>query len=226
MDEFKTDYMGIHDRVYNRKRNDGEPGWSSIDGVNLVMDELDRIFYEFKVPDKSRILELGCGDGALSLRLSEKGFDAFGIDISPIAYQWALDKKSEQNLNVEFTLGDVLNLPYDDCFFDAVIDGHCLHCIIGEDRRTFLDNAFRVLKSSGYFVVFTMCGDPAEENAKKYFDPISRNMIMDGIAGRYFGHPEDIHQEIQSAGFEIVKCKIEPEPTVGQEDIIAVCRKK
>ena len=225
MGKFKTDYMGIHEQVYRRKKSAGEPGWSSIDEINLMINELDRIFSEFKVPDKSTILELGCGDGAPSLRLAEKGFDVFGIDISPIAIQWALDKNNEQNLKVNFTLGDVLNLPYSDESFDAVIDAHCLHCIIGEDRRIFLDNAYRVLKSSGYLIVMTMCGDPAEESTKKYFDPVSRNMIVDGIAGRYFGHPEDILREIQSAGFDIVKWKIEHDPADGQQDLIAVCRK-
>lgn len=225
MDEFKTDYMGIHEMVYRRKKISGEPGWSSVDEINLMINEIDRIFSEFKVHEKSTILELGCGDGALSLRLTKKGFDVFGIDISPIAIQWALDKNIEQNLNVNFTLGDVLNLPYSDESFDVVIDAHCLHCIIGEDRRIFLDNAFRVLKLSGYLIIMTMCGDPAEESTKKYFDPISRNMIVDGIAGRYFGHPEDILWEIQLAEFEIVQWKIEHDPADGQEDLIAVCRK-
>lgn len=30
--------------------------------------------------------------------------------------------------------------------FDFILDGFCLHCIIGEDRPVFLANAFRLLK--------------------------------------------------------------------------------
>ncbi|MFC1851686.1 class I SAM-dependent methyltransferase [candidate division CSSED10-310 bacterium] len=37
------------------------------------------------VLDAAKVLELGCGAGNLALRLSQQGYDCYGIDISPTA---------------------------------------------------------------------------------------------------------------------------------------------
>ncbi len=156
--------------------------------------------------ESGTLLELGCGAGDLSLLLSEKGFQAYGIDISPTAIAWAEEKGEEQNLRADFRVGNVLDLPYEDGFFDVIIDALCLHCIIGEDRIAFLKNVHRVLKSQGLFIVMTKCGEP--KNADYPFDPVTRCKIENGIATRFWGLPESLVQEVETAGFEIFKWKV------------------
>ena len=42
-----------------------------------------------------------------------------------------------------------------------------------------------------------------------YFDPDSRATVVNGIAGRYYGLPEDIVEEITTAGFRILHQEID-----------------
>ncbi len=63
-----------------------------------------------------------------------------------------------------------------------------------------------MLKSQGLFIVMTKCGEP--KNADYPFDSVTRCKIEDGIATRYWGLPESLIQEVETAGFEIHKWKV------------------
>jgi ubiquinone/menaquinone biosynthesis C-methylase UbiE len=153
------------------------------------------------------------------------GFDVHGIDISPTAISWAQEKAKERNIKAEFLVGNVVDLPYPDDFFDILVDAHCGHCIIGEDRKLFFSEAFRVLRCGGLFIVMTMCGEPKGE-IRKSFDPISRCLVVNGIAGRYIGLPEEIMEEIRSAGFHIKQWEVEvASDTENQDDLYVVATK-
>jgi len=222
---FKADYLGIHENKFRQLKKEGKPGWSSEDEINEMLACLDKAFLEEKHAESGKLLELGCGSGGLTLRLSQRGFEVYGIDISPTAITWAKEKATEQAIKADFREGNVLDLPYPDDYFDIVVDGHCLHCIIGDDRKSFFSNAYRVLKNEGLFIVMTMCGDPGEEEVKKYIDPATRCMVIDGIAGRYFGKPEDILDEIKSAGFIIKSWEINHDAENKQDGLRAAARK-
>ena len=119
----------------------------------------------------------------------------------------------------------MIDLPYPDSLFDVVVDAACSHCIIGEDRRRFFSEAFRVLKHGGVFVLLSLCGDLAEEGMVRYFDPGSRCVVKDGVAGRYFGRPEEILQEMASAGFQSVSWEImRDSANCDQEQLQAIAR--
>ena len=201
----KTDYAA-HDDLYKRLIAEGRSGWSTAEHIQQKVDEC----LEKYAPKTGRLLELGCGDGEFSLRLAKKGFDIYGVDISPTAISWAREKAQKYNLKAEFNVGDVLNLKgYADDFFDFVLDGSCLHCIIGKDREQCLKSVYRVLKPGGFFHVRTMCGEIQDEETRKTFDPVSRCLIRQGdIAYRYIGLAEDILDEIRTAGFNILHSEI------------------
>jgi SAM-dependent methyltransferase len=103
---------------------------------------------------------------------------------------------------------DLAGLP-DECF-GFVLDSHCLHCIIGEDRAAFFKSAARVLVPGGYFPVETMCG-PVKEGTLEGYDPGSRCVVINGIASRYLGLPDDILGEITGAGFRILEHRVTQE---------------
>ena len=198
---WKTDYLGIHDKKYKQLKNEGQHGWSSPEDI----DEMTEFVIKSIPPDSSfsSILELGCGDGNLSIELAKKGFNVYGIDISPTAINWAKEKAVENNVKADFRIGNVTDLPYENDFFDIVVDGHCLHCIIDDDRKLFLENAMRVLKKGGMLVVMTMAGEISEK-MKDQFDPVPKYLSINGLAGRYIGDVEDIVEEIESCGFHIL----------------------
>jgi len=161
------------------------------------------------LPKSGKVLELGCGAGDVSLLFAQRGYETNGIDISPTAIEWAKEKAAKAGVKANFEVGDVTNLGrWGDGIFDIVVDGHCLHCIIGEDRAKVLKETFRVLKPGGLFYVSTMCGEPKEPEVVKMFDNETRCMIGGGVARRYIGKPEDILKEIETAGCEIIRQEI------------------
>ena len=190
-----------------------------------MLDYLNSVFTEEKIDSKSRILELGCGNGCLTAPLVQKGLNVTGIDISPTAIEWAKEKAREQNLKIDLMVGDCLDLPYPDNSFDLAIDSHCFHCIIGDDRRTFLNNVYRVVRCSGLLVIMTMCNDPNEDSVLKFFDRESRCMVVNGIAGRYFGPTEDILNEVVNSGFKIKQWKVIPPINDDQDELCLVAEK-
>ena len=117
---------------------------------------------------------------------------------------------------------------YEDDFFHLVIDGRCLHCIIGTDRATTLSSVHRVLQPGGGLLVQCMCGEMMEESPMKaFFDPVSRCTInQEVIATRYIGSAEDILEELTAAGFAIAQSEIVPrEGPADQDDLVVLAVK-
>lgn len=110
--------------------------------------------------------------------------------------------------------------------FDAVIDGHCLHCIIGQDRQRCLAAVARVLKPDGIFVVLTMCGDVLSERTRSFFDPRTRTIVVNGRPTRYIGTAQDILSEMEAAGFVIETARIAPRRERDEQDDLIVTARK
>lgn len=57
--------------------------------------------------DKGLVLDMGCGTGSLTERLSEAGYDMIGIDNSEEMLEIALDKKAESGRDILYLLQDM-----------------------------------------------------------------------------------------------------------------------
>ncbi|WP_339132599.1 MAG: class I SAM-dependent methyltransferase [Candidatus Electrothrix sp. GW3-4] len=211
MTTVRVDYTA-HDAIYQKNKETGRPGWDTATGTAQTLLKWQEILQSRYIPDKGRVLELGCGAGDLSLWLTTKGYEVSGVDISPTAIDWAREKAQAGNALVDFHLGNVINLStYQESAFDLVLDSHCLHCIIGDHRALFLRSAYRVLRPAGCCIIKTMCGRPAKGWSPGHFDPQTRCLIRkDGLATRYLGLSKDIMQEVVDAGFQLKEWKIRP----------------
>lgn len=208
----KTNYAG-HDDVYRRLRAGPErPGWDEPGAVARDLGILDRVLAWPEFPRAGRLLELGCGAGNIAIHLARRGWDVHGVDISPTAVDWARDTAAGAGVACSFEVGDVLALPgCADGSFDVVLDGHCLHCIIGDDRPRFFATARRVLKPGGLLCVRTMCNTvPAGMAARIGYDAASGICSRDGVAMRYIGPAPAIQREIVHAGFELLQSEVVP----------------
>jgi len=219
----RRNYIG-HDEMYKKHKAEGKTGWDPAGEKQEFIATLEKVLRAEYVPKSGKLLELGCGAGNITLWFAEKGYKAYGVDIAPTAIAWAEEKAKEDNRKANFQVGNVLDLKnYPDAFFDFVLDGHCFHCIIGEDRKLFLASAHRVLKPGGFFLVSTMCGEVRDEAKKKDFDPESRCFINNGIATRYIGLTADILDEIKNADFHVLHWEIHhKEEDVSDIDILFV----
>jgi 2-polyprenyl-3-methyl-5-hydroxy-6-metoxy-1,4-benzoquinol methylase len=212
MQRGKPDYIAVHAPAYRRIAAGERAGWSEPADVAAALGALKRCLALTGAPTGGELLELGCGDGCLSVELARlPGFAVAGIDIVPLAIELAAQRAAREGVALDLHLGDVLSLPFDTGRFDVVVDGHCLHCIVYGDRARFLAEALRVLRPGGMLVVLTMAGDPPPEELPGEFDAATRTQVYRGIAGRHFGLPEGIIGEVQAAGFTVCEHWLEPD---------------
>lgn len=115
-------------------------------------------FYN-KERDEIRILEVGCGPGANVWYISREGFQSYGIDGSPTAIEKAKKRMEEESLKADLQIGDINQLPYEDNFFDAVIDNECIYSNVYDDSDNILKEIKRVLKGGGLFYSRTFAED-------------------------------------------------------------------
>jgi cyclopropane fatty-acyl-phospholipid synthase-like methyltransferase len=220
---FRTDYFA-HDAEYRKRRERGYPGWDGdVKSLQESRTNIEEFLSDSDLPPNATVLEFGCGAGDLLLPWAVKGHPVFGIDISPYAIEWTRTKARDSGLHVNLFVADItqeLHLPIPPV--DLIIDGHCLHCIIGPDRPMFFSNARNHLKPGGLLHINTMCGNPRSDPCLKHYDPAHRCIVINGIAIRYFGRSEDILKEITTAGFKIEKHKVIPSQYEGDEDCLLV----
>lgn len=107
---------------------------------------------------EAKLLDIGCGDGWITIKAAKTSFESWGIDGSETAISHAKQAAAEENVQekVHFRVGDALALPYDPDFFDALIDRGLFHHILPENRSLYLENILRVLKQNSfmYLAVF------------------------------------------------------------------------
>lgn len=226
MADFPVDYSA-HDAAYQRLKSKGSVGWSAPDEYLRMWECVSPALTAMKSNACPRVLELGCGAGNFSIFTARAGFAVTGIDISPTAVLWARHSAQSDGIRAEFIEGNVVDLAqFEDEAFDAVVDGHCLHCIVGNDRCRCLKSVHRVLKPQGIFVVLTMCGEVRDERIKNSFDAASGLVIVSGRPTRYIGSAESIGDELRAVGFTIESLAVHPRKSDDeQDDLVVYCRK-
>jgi tRNA (uracil-5-)-methyltransferase TRM9 len=113
-----------------------------------IWEELKFLFEDLK--EREKVLDLGCGNGRWYKIFKEKKVDYFGIDNSEKLIEIAKENFPE----AKFFVGDALNLPFQDDFFDKVYSIALLHHIPSEDFRIrVLKEAKRVLKPGGILIL-------------------------------------------------------------------------
>lgn len=97
-----------------------------------------------------KVLDLGCGNGRLFSELEKIEVEYIGIDFSEKLIQIAKEKFPQ----AKFLVGDALNLPFGDNFFDKVYTFAVFHHIPSTELRIqFLNEIFRVLKPGGLLIL-------------------------------------------------------------------------
>ncbi len=69
----------------------------------------------------SRLLDVACGTGNVSLPAARAGASVTGVDIAPNLLEQARKRAAAEHLNIRFDEGDAEDLPYADGEFDIVV---------------------------------------------------------------------------------------------------------
>lgn len=138
-----------------------------------------RLIEELNLRGDERILDVGCGDGALTAKLAEFVPDGAvtGIDASKGMIETAQTHKSS---NLAFQHLDVINLNFNE-EFDIVFSNAVLHWV--KDHKTLLELLYRALKPSGKLrVSFAGEGNCSTLN-NIALEVMGRNEFRDAFSG-------------------------------------------
>ena len=158
-----------------------------------------------------RILDLGCGDGALTEKLAASGAEVLGIDFS--AEQIAAARA--RGLDAEVGSGEELAF---DGVFDAVFSNAALHWMLRPDA--VLAGVWRALKPGGRFVA-EMGGAGNVQTIREALIAALERRGRDGEAAVpwYFPTPEEYRGKLEAQGFSVTSIELIPRPTPLPGDI-------
>ncbi|MCK9274072.1 MAG: class I SAM-dependent methyltransferase [Syntrophales bacterium] len=110
---------------------------------------------------KGKILDIGCGNGAVTVTLAKKlkSAEIYGIDYWGKRWEYSLET-CKRNADIEgvgdrviFQKARAESLPFDNEYFDAVVSNFVFHEVSSvRDKRELIYEALRVLKKGGTFV--------------------------------------------------------------------------
>ena len=152
-----------------------------------------------------RILDLGCGEGALTEKLAASGATVVGVDASPEQVEAA----RRRDLDARVMNGEALTFTQE---FDAVLSNAALHWMLSPDA--VLQGVARALRSGGRFV-----GEMGGAgNVAAIAGAVSAALEARGIDSRaanpwYFPTPQEYGARLEAAGFEVLSIELIPRPT-------------
>jgi len=156
-----------------------------------------------------RILDLGCGDGALTIKLVEPGCAVVGVDSSAEMINAA------RSLGLDARVADGQSLQYAN-EFDAVFSNAALHWM--KNTEGVISGVWRALKPGGRFVgELGGYGNVATIVAALESALSSRGMVV--TSPWFFPRPKEYSELLEASGFEVQTMDLIPRPTLLPGDV-------
>lgn len=137
-DFFGKDYIPFSETILTSERTEFE--------VKQLLKILD-------LPKGSKILDLGCGQGRVSIPLAKAGYKVTSYDGSQALLDEAKYRATLDNVDIQFVHGDMRQLDYD-TEFDAIINLGTAFGYVPEetDDQNILNRVYKALKPNGLFL--------------------------------------------------------------------------
>jgi ubiquinone/menaquinone biosynthesis C-methylase UbiE len=119
-------------------------GWYENSLFGPIADDICRV-----ATPGTAVLEVGCGSGALSIRLAaHQGLAVTAVDVDPAEIRRAREKTaraaSADRARPEFVVADVARMPFEDASFDLVVSTFSMHH--WDNKAAGLEEICRVLR--------------------------------------------------------------------------------
>jgi SAM-dependent methyltransferase len=126
----------------------GRPPWDS----GVAPPELSS-FIEDHPP--GRAIDLGCGTGTNVLALAHNGWDATGVDFSPLAIWRARRKIARSGVGADLRVRDVTDLSDIEPPFDLALDIGCFHSLAPVDQSRYIEQIARLVRRGGTYMLYS-----------------------------------------------------------------------
>jgi demethylmenaquinone methyltransferase/2-methoxy-6-polyprenyl-1,4-benzoquinol methylase len=124
----------------------------------LTLGKLDKAYDRLTsdIQKGQKVLDIGCGTGALTLKAAQRGAQAKGIDINAQMLEVAKEKAEQSGLELmtEFQEKGVSELDkVEQASYDAVTSGLCFSELSEDEIRYALRQIKRILKKDGLLLI-------------------------------------------------------------------------
>jgi SAM-dependent methyltransferase len=129
-------------------------------GGDLQMKIRDLVLKRLEWNGKGQVLDIGCGNGALVIKLARQYPKAHITGIDYWGGNWGYSREAcKKNAKIEgmvdrmtFKKASASSLPFKDGYFDAVVSNFVFHEVKdSKDKRGIVREALRVLRKGGVF---------------------------------------------------------------------------
>ena len=144
------------------------------------------------------VLDVGCGEAALSLDLAERGYTTVGLDLSPTAIELARAEAAKRGLtNATFEVADISAFTGYDSTFGTIVDSTLFHSMPVERREGYQQSIVRAAAPGASYFVLTFDATNMPEDTP--VTAVTAEQLRD-IVGKYWEiddiRPARIHANI------------------------------
>ncbi len=186
----------------------GRQVWNAGDydaNARFVSDLAGAVFEWLAPQPGERILDLGCGDGALTEQLVAAGSEVVGVDSS----ENFVDAAQKRGLDARHMDGHALQFSEE---FDAVFSNAALHWMT--KPVDVIAGVRRALKPGGRFVAeFGGHGNVAAIVTAMRAVAVQRGTDASSAMTWFFPTPEEYSSLLRDEGFEVKRAGLYPRPT-------------
>jgi SAM-dependent methyltransferase len=187
------------DSVYFQRLKLGAP--TDVEPHLIYADALD--WLERKLPERGRLLDVGCSYGAFMDTAKQRGWDVCGVDVSTQAAAYARDIRG-----LTVTAGMVETVGFLDGSFDVVTLWDVIEHL--DDPLKTMKDVHRVLRAGGIAVVFTINQRSLINKVGHLIWRLSLGKVISPLAALYdihhnfFFDPETLSAVLGRAGLQVI----------------------
>jgi SAM-dependent methyltransferase len=198
--EFPADFVADLRRL-RRWPELGNSLWRSPVLVELTHGRLWRLVAEVLPSSPARVLDVGCGVGALSLEMARAGHDVTAVDPDPSAVELAeRSARDDRPGRLAYHEGDVATWGTDEAGFDVIVTSRALHHV--PEPAAALERIHHWLRPGGQLVCVDFLHDRFDRRDARWLAQVRGLLEATGSYPRHGRLPADPDAAVERIEWE------------------------